>query len=64
MLAEAAPASAGVSVDLDLELVDTESGARLAVDRADDADATVSYCTGEPTTLELRFVGAAAPALR
>jgi hypothetical protein len=59
LLAETAPASAGVAVDLDLELVDTESGARLAIDRADDADATVSYCTGESAALELRFVGAA-----
>jgi hypothetical protein len=57
LLAETAPAS--VAVDLDLELVDTENGARLAIDRGDDADATVSYCTGEATALELRFVGAA-----
>jgi hypothetical protein len=59
LLAEAAPASAGVAIDLDIELVDTESGARLAIDRAEDADATVSYCTGESAALELRFVGAA-----
>jgi hypothetical protein len=59
LLAETAPASAGVNVDLDLELVDTESGARLAIDRGDDADATVSFCTGEAAALELRFVGAA-----
>jgi hypothetical protein len=59
LLAEAAPVSASVAVDLDIELVDTESGARLAIDRGDDADATVSYCTGETAALELRFVGAA-----
>ena len=59
LLAETAPASASAAVDLDLELVDTESGARLAIDRSDDADATVSYCTGEAAALELRFVGAA-----
>jgi hypothetical protein len=59
LLAEAIPASANSAVDLDLELVDTESGARLAIDRGDDADATVSLCIGETAALELRFVGAA-----
>ena len=59
LLAEAVPTTASVAVDLDLELVDSESGARLAIDRGDDADATVSYCAGEAATLELRFIGAA-----
>jgi hypothetical protein len=59
LLAETVPASAGVAVDLDLELVDAESGARVAIDRGDDADATVSYCNGETAAFELRFVGAA-----
>ena len=58
LLAETAPGSA--PVDLDLELADPESDARLALDRADDADATVSYCTGAAQTLQLRFVGASA----
>jgi hypothetical protein len=60
LLAEAAPIDANPPIDLDMELVDAESGARLALDRGDDADATVSFCTGEPMTLELRFVGARA----
>jgi hypothetical protein len=50
------------TVDLDLELLDGESGARLAVDRADDADASLSVCLGTPTRVELRFIGAAADA--
>jgi hypothetical protein len=45
-------------VDLDAELVDGESGARLAVDRAEDADAALSVCLGTPTRVELRFIGA------
>jgi hypothetical protein len=54
-----ADASASLSslVDLDLELADAESGQRLGVDRAEDADGTVSVCLGEPVRAELRFVG-------
>jgi len=44
---------------LDAELVDGEGGARLAIDRAEDADAALSLCLGTPTRVELRFVGAA-----
>ncbi|MEO8902692.1 MAG: hypothetical protein ABI488_11735 [Polyangiaceae bacterium] len=58
LLAEARPAGALPAIDLDLELVDPERDTRLAVDRADDADATLSVCTGEPAALQLRFVGA------
>jgi hypothetical protein len=58
LLAEAAATAADPAVDLDLELVDGE-GTRLAVDRADDADATLSWCTDEAALFELRFVGAA-----
>jgi len=61
LLADATPESAA-SVDLDLELVDGESGAQLAVDRADDTDAALSLCLGAPTRVELRFIGAAANA--
>lgn len=57
LLAESAPGMSP-AIDLDLELVDPHSGTRLALDRADDPDATVSYCTGDPAALELRFVGA------
>jgi len=59
LLAEAAKGNLSPAIDLDLELVDAESGARLAIDRGADADATLSYCTGVAVTLELRFVGAA-----
>jgi hypothetical protein len=44
--------------DLDLELVDESGGTALAVDRAEDADATGSICLGAPSSIELRFVGA------
>lgn len=47
------------AVDLDAELVDGDDGARLAVDRADDADAALEVCLGGPTRVELRFIGAA-----
>jgi len=57
-----APAS-GVVVDLDAELLDAEDGTRLAVDRADDADAALSVCVGAPSRVELRFIGAAPRAL-
>jgi hypothetical protein len=56
------PANGAQAIDLDVELVDGESGARLAVDRADDADATLSLCLGLPTRVELRFIGSAADA--
>jgi hypothetical protein len=46
-------------VDLDVELVDAESGTRLGVDRAEDADAALAFCLGNATRVELRFVGAA-----
>jgi len=58
LFAEATAAN-GTVLDLDAELVDGESGARLAVDRADDADAALSACLGAPTRVELRFIGAA-----
>ncbi|MEI9950751.1 MAG: hypothetical protein WDO74_17675 [Pseudomonadota bacterium] len=54
------PLEASPAVDLDAELVDGESGARLAVDRAEDADAALSVCLGTQTRVELRFIGAAA----
>jgi hypothetical protein len=59
LLSETASPDLDPPVDLDLELVDAESGARLAVDRGDDADGSLSWCTGEVIALELRFVGAA-----
>jgi len=58
LLSEATPAGTPV-VDLDADLVDGESGARLAADRGEDADAALSVCLGAPTRVELRFVGAA-----
>ena len=58
LLGEATPAAGSAAIDLDLELADPDSNARLAIDRAEDADATVSYCTGETAALQLRFVGA------
>lgn len=58
LLSEAS-APGGASVDVDAELLDAESGARLAVDRSDDADASLSVCLGLPTRVEFRFVGAA-----
>jgi hypothetical protein len=51
-----------VVVDLDAELVDAESGTRLAVDRADDADVALNVCLGLPTRVEVRFIGSAAHA--
>ncbi|MEO6600943.1 MAG: hypothetical protein ABIQ16_13775, partial [Polyangiaceae bacterium] len=56
LLADSAPAPNPV-VDLDLELVDAESGVRLGVDRAEDADGSLSVCLGAPVRAELRFVG-------
>jgi hypothetical protein len=56
LLADGDP-TASPAVDLDLELVDTESGARLGVDRAEDADGALSLCLGTPVRAELRFVG-------
>jgi len=44
-------------VDLDMEMVDAESSARLGVDRAEDGDAALSVCLGAPTRVELRFIG-------
>lgn len=58
LLSEATPPGALVA-DLDAELVDREDGSRLAVDRADDADAALNVCLGVPTPVELRFIGAA-----
>ncbi len=49
-------------VDLDAEVVEGESGAQLAVDRGEEADAALSLCLGAPTRVELRFIGAAAGA--
>ena len=57
LLAETGPLGLP-AVDLDLELADPETDTRLAIDRADDADATVSLCIGAPAALQLRFVGA------
>lgn len=54
-----ATAPTSVAIDVDAEVVDGETGARLAVDRADDADATLNVCLGVPTRVELRFLGAA-----
>jgi hypothetical protein len=61
LLSDGTPVGA-TAVDLDAELVDGESGARLAIDRAEDADAALSVCLGTPARVELRFVGAAADA--
>jgi hypothetical protein len=61
LLSDATPSGTAV-VDLDLEVVDGESGTRLAVDRAEDADAALSLCLGTPTRVEVRFIGAAASA--
>ncbi len=61
LLAESSPALSQVT-DLDLELVDSESGARLGVDRAEDADGFLGLCLGSPTRAELRFVGSPAGA--
>ena len=58
LLSDPTPAAAAI-VDLDAELVDGENGSRLAVDRAEDADAALSVCLGTPTRVELRFIGAA-----
>jgi hypothetical protein len=44
-------------VDLDLELIDAESGARLGVDRAEDADGSLRVCLGTSVRAQLRFVG-------
>ncbi len=46
LLSDATPSSATV-IDLDAELLDGESGALLAVDRAEDADAALSVCLGD-----------------
>jgi len=53
-----APAPGSAVVDLDAELLEGESSARLAVDRAEDADAALRVCLGTPTRVELRFMGA------
>ncbi len=58
LLAETALPGAEPQVDLDLELVNAESGARVAVDRSDDPDGALSWCVGETVPVELRFVGA------
>ncbi len=47
-------------VDLDLELLENENSPPLAIDRAEDADASASICLGQPSNIELRFVGASA----
>jgi len=58
-LLDAAPAVAGAPpIDLDLELVDEEGGPPLAIDRAEDADASGSVCLAAPSNVELRFAGA------
>jgi hypothetical protein len=59
-LLDTTPPSVGTPpADLDLELVDEEGGAPLAVDRADDLDASGSLCLGAPGNVELRFIGSA-----
>ncbi|MEO7034862.1 MAG: hypothetical protein ABI548_13215 [Polyangiaceae bacterium] len=58
LLAEAKSAGSSPAIDLDLELADPVTNTRLAIDRADDADATLSVCIGAPAALQLRFVGA------
>lgn len=45
-------------VDLDLELLESENSPPLVIDRAEDADASASLCLGQPSNIELRFVGA------
>jgi hypothetical protein len=57
--AATAPGAGVATVDLDAELLDGESGARLAIDRAEDADAALNVCLGAPARVELRFIGAA-----
>lgn len=56
LLAE--PAGPGAVPDVDAELVAHDDNQRLAVDRAEDADASLSVCFGGPTVVELRFMGA------
>ena len=56
LLADVSPALTP-GVDLDLELVDAESGSRLGVDRAEDADGSIRLCLGAPVRAELRFIG-------
>ena len=51
-------ATAQPATDLDMELIEQDTGARLAIDRADDADGALSVCVGAPTATELRFMGA------
>ncbi|HEX3774103.1 MAG TPA: hypothetical protein VHV51_06530 [Polyangiaceae bacterium] len=59
-LLDQTPTAPGASPgDLDLELVDSDSGAALAVDRAEDPDASGVICLGTPRSIELRFIGAA-----
>ena len=57
LLAESQPPG-GPSVDLDLVLVEADTGARLAFDRKSDADAAVSVCLGSAQRTELQFMGA------
>jgi len=58
-LLDATPLAHGAPpVDLDLELLEGENTPPLALDRAEDADASASVCLGQPTSVELRFVGA------
>jgi len=57
-LLETSPPVAGAPpVDLDLELVDEDGSAPLAVDRAEDVDASGLVCLGAPSNVELRFIG-------
>ena len=51
-------AAAGAAVDLDMELVERDTGARIAIDRADDSDGMLGLCLGAPKEVELRFIGA------
>jgi len=58
-LLDATPLGHGVPpVDLDLEVLEDETSPPLALDRAEDADASANLCFGQPTSVELRFVGA------
>jgi hypothetical protein len=47
------------ATDVDAEARDSETGRPLARDRADAPDARMDFCVGEPTTVDVPFVGAA-----
>ena len=55
---EAVPISGVPPVDLDMEVVDSDNGTLLALDRSDNTDAQTTVCVGVGTTVEVRFAGA------